>query len=122
VHSDAAAPAYVPALQLEHDVCPALEAKPATHATHCVAALFARSTTQFVLAAVPALVMDVENVTTAPLTADTTRSELFGSAPHVWPLASFSCKFWPTRMPSALLLRVIVFAVVSMESSGTVTS
>jgi hypothetical protein len=66
--------------------------------------------------------MDVENVTTAPLTADTTRSELFGSAPHVWPLASFSCKFWPTRMPSASLLRVIVFAVVSMESSGTVTS
>jgi hypothetical protein len=53
-------------------------------------------TTQFVAGSLPAFVRSVENVTTAPFTAETVRSELSGAAVHVWSVAETSCTVSPT--------------------------
>ena len=52
--------------------------------------------THLVLESVPAFVRSVENVTTAPFTAETVRSEPSGAAVHVWSVAETNCTVSPT--------------------------
>ena len=109
-----------PAKHTPHEIAPLDENVPAAHATHCVSALKARCTTQFVPELVPASVKSVENVTSAPLTAETVKSELSGTAVHVTEVeASTSRKTSPVEMPVAVLLRVIVSVVMVIESNAT---
>jgi hypothetical protein len=63
--------------------------------------------------------MSVENVSTAPLTPETVRSEFNGAAPHVCPVMETSRSTSSFEMPAAALLSVTVFADSSIESNAT---